>query len=50
MRIAGHHGNAVDIHRKDHCLETEPAAGQRRFNARMTGSDHADLCVNMVFH
>ena len=50
MRVAGHHSDAVNVHCKDHSLKSEPAAGQCGFNARMTGSDHAHLCINVVFH
>ena len=50
MRIAGHHRNAVDIHGEDHRLKSQPAAGKRRFHARMARADHADLCVDRVVH
>ena len=50
VRIAGHHGDAVHIHCKDHGLKSEPAAGQRGLDTGVAGSDHTHLCIDMVFH
>ena len=50
MRITGHHGNAVHIHGKDDRAQSQTAAGECSFAACMTGSDHAYICFNSVFH
>ena len=48
--IAGHHGYAVHIHCEYYCVKSQTAAGKCSFAARVSGSDHADVRINMINH
>ena len=50
MGIAGHHSNAVHIHRENDRAISKPGAGKRRFTAGMSGTDHTYVSVNKVIH
>ncbi len=49
MGIAGHHGDTVRIHGKDHRFKSQSGTGQCRLASRMSCSDYTDICIYMVF-
>ena len=42
--IAGHHGNRIRRHCKDHCGKSESGAGKRSFTACMSCTDDNHIC------
>ena len=48
VRITGHHGNAVHIHREDNRTKSDSGCSQRGLAACMTRADHTDICFNMI--
>ena len=48
VRITGHHGNAVHIHREDNRTKSDSGCSQRGLAACMPRADHTDICFNMI--
>ena len=50
MGIAGHHGDAVDIHRENDCTVSKAGTGKGCLTAGMSGTDHTYVSVYKVIH